>query len=69
MYRVDQEEMPYLTRTKSGNEIAYQIETTPKAISALKAGGEIALHDGTIRLTGSRAMISELEACVASFGG
>lgn len=69
MYRVDQEEMPYITRTKSGNEIAYQIDTTSKAINALKAGGEIALHDGTIRLNGSRAMISELEACVASFSG
>ncbi|MBD9496411.1 caspase family protein [Ensifer sp. ENS01] len=68
-YRVDQSEMPFITRTQSGDEIAYQIEPTTKVIEALKAGAEINLHDGMLSLTGSRAMLSELQRCIAAFGG
>ncbi|MBP1875952.1 hypothetical protein J2Z19_005700 [Ensifer adhaerens] len=68
-YRVDQSEMPFITRTQSGDEIAYQIEPTTKVIEALKAGAEINLHDGMLSLTGSRAMLSELQRCITAFGG
>ncbi len=69
VYRIDQEDMPYITRTQSGDEIAYQIEPTVEVLEALKGGNKIDLHDGTLSLTGSRAMLSELQTCVASFGG
>ncbi|MBD9638910.1 hypothetical protein IB277_21720 [Ensifer sp. ENS07] len=68
-YRVDQSEMPFITRTQSSDKIAYQIEPTTKVIEALKAGAEINLHDGMLSLTGSRAMLSELQRCIAAFGG
>ena len=68
-YRVDGSEMPYITRVTSGNEIAYKIASTPQVLEALKTGREVGLHDGTASLAGSSAMLADLQACIAAFGG
>lgn len=54
-------------RAYSKQEIAYDLGSSPEIAAALKSGQELAIGDERISLSGSKAMLSELEKCVAAF--
>ena len=51
----------------SKQEIAYDLGNAPEISAAVKAGRELLLGDERITLSGSKAMLAELETCVSAF--
>lgn len=53
----------------TAQEIAYGLGTRTDLVEALKAGSAIIIDGDSASLAGSKAMLSELEKCVAAFAG